>query len=153
MSNDLSLVYDSTSPTVEVTSTSSGTINTTFDITVTFSEDVVGFVEGNLSVTNGTISGFTEQTASTVYTATITASAQGDVTVEVGAAEVADAAGNNNEASNQLVITFDSAGFDSGLHANIDCLISIPMRVPVKPNSPSGSLSLKTHHAVTSPIR
>src|SRR3972149_3380566 len=69
-------------------------------VTFTFSEDVTGFVVGDITVVNGAASAFAGSGA--VYTATITPAAAGTVTVSVAADVCVDAAGNANLASNTL---------------------------------------------------
>ncbi|MGY3090566.1 hypothetical protein ACVWYF_003621 [Hymenobacter sp. UYAg731] len=90
---------DTVQPTVAITSTTgaSGSTsgNATFAYTVTFSEAVTGFVAGDVTVTNGTISGFTA-VSGTVYTFNVTPAANGPVTVNVPANVAQDAAGNGN---------------------------------------------------------
>ena len=80
----------------------SGTVDGAFEVTVTFTEEISGFVAGDVTATGGTVavSGSGAQ-----YTATVTPSASGTVTVQVAAGAVQDAAGNGNEASAQLSVT------------------------------------------------
>jgi hypothetical protein len=75
---------DVTPPTVALTSTSPTTINAPFLVTATFSENVTGFMESGINVTNGTVSGFTG--SGTTYNFTVTPNADGPVTVDVLAA-------------------------------------------------------------------
>ncbi|MEE2565079.1 Ig-like domain-containing protein [Hyphobacterium marinum] len=110
-----SLTYDATAPTVAITSSASGTVGGAFPITVTFSENVFGFGSGDLTVGNGTVSNF--QTAAgdlaatsalapgRVYTATITPTADGPVTVDIAASAATDTAGNTSTAATQFTIT------------------------------------------------
>ncbi|MGW8123546.1 Ig-like domain-containing protein [Roseivirga echinicomitans] len=101
----LSITNDETKPTVTVTSASTSPHSGAFGITVTFSESVTGFVVGDLTVANGTASNFAG--SGTAYTATITPSADGAVTVNVAAGVAQDAAGNTNTAATQFSITND----------------------------------------------
>ena len=95
---------DTTAPTVAVTSASaSPTANATVQFVVTFSEDVTGFTQSDLAVTNGTISGFGTVSAST-YRFNVTRTNQGPITVTVPANAATDIAGNSNTASTQLQI-------------------------------------------------
>ncbi|KYG80374.1 hypothetical protein AWW67_09340 [Roseivirga seohaensis] len=100
-----SITNDETKPTVTVTSASITPNSGAFDITVTFSESVTGFVVGDLAVANGTASNFAG--SGTTYTATVTPSADGDVTVNVAAGVAQDAATNTNTAATQFSITND----------------------------------------------
>ena len=103
-----SITYDSTSPTVTLTSTASSPTKTSpIPMTATFSEAVTGFVVGDITVGNGTASNFTA-VSGTVYTFDVTPSGQGAVTVDVAAGVAQDAALNPNTAATQFSITCDS---------------------------------------------
>jgi len=98
---------DQVYPTV-VISGASGSINAPFTATFTFSEAVSGITDNSyISVTNASVSAFNAVSAS-VYTALITPTADGAVTVDVADAVAQDAAGNNNTAATQLAITYDA---------------------------------------------
>jgi hypothetical protein len=95
---------DTTAPTVEITSAASGTTAGAFDVTITTSEDTTDFVLGGITVSaNAGAGNFAG--SGTVYTATITPTAIGVVTVDVNAGAFHDAAGNANEAATQFSIT------------------------------------------------
>ncbi|MEG4634801.1 DUF4347 domain-containing protein, partial [Microcoleus sp. AR_TQ3_B6] len=96
---------DVTRPTVALTSVSPTTINAPFLVTATFSENVTGFIESGINVTNGTVSGFTG--SGTTYNFTVTPNADGNVTVNVPEAQARDSASNNNTAATQLTRTAD----------------------------------------------
>ncbi|REE00464.1 Ig-like domain-containing protein [Marinoscillum furvescens] len=100
-------VPDATAPTVSITSSVADTTNAgTFPMTVTFSEDVTGFVLDDVTVTNGTKSNFAAVSGSE-YTFDVVPSAEGDVTTAIAAAVARDLNGNANEASNSLIINYD----------------------------------------------
>ncbi len=101
----VAIVSDATPPTVAITSTANDPTSGAFDITVTFSEDVTGFDLSDLTVGNGTAGNFAGSGA--VYTATITPSTEGAVTVDVAAAVAQDLAGNDNTAASQFGIEND----------------------------------------------
>ncbi len=100
-----SIENDETDPTVTISSTASNPTSGAFDITVTFSEDVTGFDLADLTVSNGVAGNFSGSGA--VYTATITPSADGSVTVDVAAAVAQDLASNDNIAAVQFSIEND----------------------------------------------
>lgn len=108
VASQLSIVYDVTSPTIAITSTSSGLINTAFDVTFTFSEDVTGFDINDIALSNGTASAFNTTSAS-VYTATITPTVNGLATVTVSANAASDNAGNGNIAATQFSVNYDNS--------------------------------------------
>ena len=101
----LSVTNDETKPTVTITASTNPTSGA-FTATFTFSEDVTGFVVGDITVGNGAASNFNATSAS-VYTATITPAADGATTVDVAADKANDAAGNGNTAATQLSVTND----------------------------------------------
>ncbi|KYG74989.1 gliding motility-associated-like protein [Roseivirga ehrenbergii] len=101
-----SITADLTSPTVAITSTAANPINSAFIATFTFSEDVTGFVLGDITVANGTASNFAS-TSATVYTVLITPTTDGAVTIDVAANVAQDAATNGNAAATQFSIIAD----------------------------------------------
>ncbi|PLX10180.1 MAG: hypothetical protein C0597_17230 [Marinilabiliales bacterium] len=110
VSNEITVEYDITSPTVEITSLQSGTINTDLEVTITFSEEINDLLTGNITVTNGTVSNLTNQVAGLAWDATITPTTDGTVTVDILLDEVTDLAGNGNIASDQFTIDYDATG-------------------------------------------
>ncbi|MCB8964662.1 MAG: T9SS type A sorting domain-containing protein [Bacteroidales bacterium] len=102
-----SIDFDNVGPSVTITSTANSLTNVSpIPITITFSKLVTGFVLEDISVTNGTASGFSG--SGTTYTASITPSAQGLVTVNVIANVAYDNVSNGNTAADPLSITYDS---------------------------------------------
>ena len=95
--NDNSYVVDNTAPSVTISGVPSAS-NAPFTATFTFSEAVTGFAVGDITLTNATVSNFTA-TSTTVYTALVTPTASGTVTVNVPANAAQDAAGNGNTAA------------------------------------------------------
>jgi hypothetical protein len=107
--SQLSLTYDSQKPNVTIsTSETNPTDGSPFTVTFTFNEDVTGFSEGDITVGNGSASGFTNTTANRVWTADITPAASGEVTVDVNAGVCTDIAGNSNNAASRLSIICDA---------------------------------------------
>lgn len=102
---------DTDAPTVAITSAESTlTASSPFTVTITFSEEVVGFELSDTTVTGASVSSLQETTTSQVYTVSVTPST-GPITVTlslaVGVAE--DAAGNVNTASNTFTIRYDTS--------------------------------------------
>lgn len=106
-SNSWSGSYDGTRPTVTLSSPASASTNAAFTVTFTFSEAVTGFALNDIVVVNGVTSEF-KTTSTSVYTAKVTPTAQGTVSVSVAANAAQDAAGNGNTASSALTRAFDS---------------------------------------------
>ena len=103
------VTIDRLNPTVAVNivaATLNATTNTS-SVTFTFSEAPTGFTVGDITPTNGSISGFT-QDSPTTYHATFTASVAGTGTVSVAAGSYTDAAGNAGGAGSDTV-TFDTS--------------------------------------------
>ena len=97
---------DTTAPTVAITSSESDPTSTSpFSVTITFSEAVTTFVVGDITVGNGTAGTFAG--SGTTYTANITPTANGSVTVDVTGSVAIDAASNNNTAATQFSIVYD----------------------------------------------
>jgi uncharacterized repeat protein (TIGR02543 family) len=102
------IVIDNAAPTIIITSSATDPTNaSTIPVTVTFSESVTGFVFDDISVDNGTAGSFTTVNAYT-YTASISPTAAGTVTVNVAGSVAADAAGNSNIAATALTIVYDN---------------------------------------------
>ncbi len=100
------LEIDTTAPTVDIQGEPTQT-NAPYSVTFEFSEDVTGFVVGDISAGNATLSDFTAVDANT-YTATVTPTSDGTVTLDVPANGAQDAAGNGNTAATQATTTYDA---------------------------------------------
>ena len=108
-SNEFSVVYDGTAPTVSISSSVADTIaDESFDIIVTFSEEVSGFDNADLTIANGTLDNLTSSD-NISFTASISATDQGDVTVDIAANVVTDIAGNGNTVAEQFKVYYDSS--------------------------------------------
>lgn len=103
-----SFVYDTTSPDATISSSESSPTNTNpIPISITFTEEVSSFNLADINVGNGSASNFGIVNAAE-YTADITPTADGAVTVDIAAAVAEDAAGNLSNEATQFNITFDS---------------------------------------------
>lgn len=102
-SNELTVVYDVTDPTVSL-ATSVNQTNATFTVEATLSEEG-DLSEDDFAVTNATVSDFQENNG--VYTVLITPINEGDVTVKIDAGQFTDLAGNDNTVSNLLTVEYD----------------------------------------------
>ena len=99
---------DTTSPGVSI-SVPSGVQNGAFSVTITFTETVSGFVQSDVSLSGSaaSITSWSANSDDTVYTATITPTASGTVTVGVAANIATDAANNQNTAATSQTVTVD----------------------------------------------
>jgi hypothetical protein len=105
-----SIFYDKDAPKGDISSTESDPTNaSTIPITITFDVDVNGFTVDDLTVGNGSADNFDGGPA--VYTADITPTDQGEVTVDI-ADDVCQSSltGAPNMASDQFSIVYDSEG-------------------------------------------
>ena len=100
------ITLDTVAPTVSVLNApSSVTTTAVFNVTFEFSEDVTGFVLGDITIGNGTASNFVAVDGNT-YTADITPSGTGDITIDVAAGVASDSATNTNTAATTTTVTY-----------------------------------------------
>ncbi len=97
-----SVTIDTVAPTLTISAPDEA--RGSFTATFTFSEDVTGFELADITVGNGTASDFAG--SDDVYTATITPTEHGDVTLDVAAAVAIDGAGNDNAAADQVTVNY-----------------------------------------------
>ena len=107
------VTIDTEIPTVAITTDSGGSFNEsapgTFTATVTFSEAVTGFVDGELTATNATVGALSPAGgAGTIFTATITPAGTGNVALNVAANVAQDTADNDNTAAPQITVIQDN---------------------------------------------
>lgn len=109
-SNTITINYDTQAPGITITSSSlSLSGGGTATITFTLTESSVNFSAADVSVSSGSLTGFSGSGSS--YTATYTAPTSGtSATISVAANTFTDSFGNNNTASNTVTISF-SAGY------------------------------------------
>jgi Ca2+-binding RTX toxin-like protein/RNA 3'-terminal phosphate cyclase len=100
-----SRTVDFTPPTVELTSTALADVREAFTVTATFSEDVVDFTAGDVTVTNGTVGNFSGSGAT--YTFSVIPGSNGTVTVDVADSVATDIGGNPNTAASSLSRNID----------------------------------------------
>lgn len=107
---------DAVVPNVTVNSNSALLLNAPYTVTVAFTENVTGFTDADITVTNGAVSGFTAVDGKT-YTAVITPAVDGIVSVKVNVNTAQDQATNPNTASNTLIRTYDATRPDVKISA------------------------------------
>ena len=119
-SSEYPIRLDKVQPSVTITAP--GTAVTAFDVTITFSEDVTGFAQNDISLTDSTataaLAGFTIENAKE-YTATITPTSNGNVVIAVPAGVAKDAADNQNTTSDKSTVTValnNAPAFNTGLN-------------------------------------
>ena len=108
-----------------------------FTATITFLEPVNGFAVGDITVGNGTAASFTGSNGDTVFTALITPTADGAVTVDVAADVATDAAGNGNTAAAQASSTYTAPLVDN----TAPRVMSIARQTPASSRTNANSLT------------
>ena len=104
---ETSYTIDNTAPTVAITSTeTTPTKASPIPMTVTFSQDVTGFVVGDIIIGNGAASNFISVNGS-IYTFDVTPTIDGAVTANIASGVAQDIAGNDNTAATLFSITYD----------------------------------------------
>ena len=110
---------DSTPPTMTITAAEGSdgfqSDDATISLTFTSNEATSNFAVGDITVSNGILSDF-NASSSTVYTATLTPIAAGEVTIDVAAGTFTDGNANNNLAATQFNWTY---GIDPTLKADV----------------------------------
>ena len=103
--NDNTYEVDNAAPTVTITDVPMDSTGA-FPATFTFNEAVNDFVVGDITVGNGTAAAFTGMNGDTEFTAQITPTANGTVTVDVAVDVATDPAGNGNTAATRVSSTY-----------------------------------------------
>jgi hypothetical protein len=96
---------DVTAPSIELVSSAGGTTDMPFTVFFNFSEPVTGFAPADITVTNASLSNATV-VSTTSYSMYVTPRGTGMVTIFVDANKAQDAAGNQNTASNTLMVDY-----------------------------------------------
>jgi len=118
-------IMDNTPPAVTITGLPSEVASgASFTATFTFSEPVTGFVQGDITLTNATLTGFAGTDA--VYTATVLASGTGAVGLSVAAGAAEDLAGNPSLASGLVSVPLTATTETEKLLAEEALLASQP---------------------------
>ncbi|MBU2971719.1 hypothetical protein KO527_20420, partial [Pseudoalteromonas sp. C2R02] len=98
------ITFDNTKPPLSMTSVSN--TNAAFTVSFDFNEAVTGFDLTDISVINGSANTF-DDSAAPIYTALITPSAEGDVTVSVASDIAVDTAANGNT-NDSIIVNYDT---------------------------------------------
>jgi hypothetical protein len=96
----LTRTVDTVAPAVTLDAPA-GPVKGSFAVKATFSKTVSGFTPADVTVVNGTVSGFTG--SGSTYTFTITPVGDGAVTIDIAAGAAGDGAGNPSGAATQLM--------------------------------------------------
>lgn len=96
-------------PTVTLSTTAAASVNIPFDVTITFSEAVTGFIASDVTITNGT-AGTLSTSDNITYTLRVNPTAEGIVSVNVPADAAVNIGDNGNTASNTISLVYDITG-------------------------------------------
>ena len=96
---------DTTPPTVAITDVPT-TSDSPFTATITFSEPVTGFTQGDITVTNATLSNLTQTVVGTTWTVLVTPILDESVTLDIEQDVARDAGLNGNTAATQVTSTY-----------------------------------------------
>lgn len=96
----VTVIYDVTHPTVELSSSSPADVQGPFDVEFVFSEPVNGLGIDDIDIANGTLSSLTHQ--DNTYRVTVTPVEHGRITVSLPFGATSDRAGNGSKASRSL---------------------------------------------------
>ncbi len=114
-------------PTVTITSSeSSPTGENPIPVTITFSENISGFIMGDITVTNGSVTNFNETTAGLIYDIEITPDTNGLITINIAANVANDTSGNPNDTATEFTITYDSTLSTNDFTINNDSFYIYP---------------------------
>jgi len=108
LADNKNIIIDTANPTVEITSSETGTATkeNPIPLTITFDEEVVGFEVTDIVVGNGTADNFV-LTANPIFTVDIVPTADGTITVNIKDGVATDLAGNENTEATQFFIIYD----------------------------------------------
>lgn len=105
LTSSISLTLDTLAPNIIISSGESNpTYNSSFQVTLTFSEVIVGLLQSDIVISNGSSSNLSGSGA--IYTVDITPTSNGSVSVDFAADRVQDIAGNNNTIATQYSTVF-----------------------------------------------
>ena len=110
------IAYDTLPPTLSITSDKpSLKAGETATISFTFSEAPIGFLQSDIFVTGGTLSGFTATSDPKIYTATFTPTpnSSGTASISVPAGSYTDSAGNPGGAGATPSLSYDTRSISS----------------------------------------
>ena len=104
------VLVDGVKPEPVLTSEVGSLTNAAFSVTFEYDETVSGFELGDIQVTNGTASNFAAIVSGQKWSADITPTNDGDVSVTLPAGIATDAPGNASVAGNTINTSFDGTG-------------------------------------------
>jgi gliding motility-associated-like protein len=118
IASSTTVFVDGIKPTPTLSTSATAIVNGSFTVTFTYDETVSNFQLADITVTNGIASNFTSVTTGSVWTADITPTVAGNVTVSLAVGVANDQAGNGSVASNTINREFNNVPTDISLSAS-----------------------------------
>jgi len=128
--NAIVITNDTTPPDVTLSTAASEPVSGAFSVSISFTETVTGFSAADLVVGNGTVGSFSGSGDS--YTASITPTDDGAVTIDIPAGAAQDGAGNDNTAATRLSVEHDGKGPDVTISSDASGSVSGAFSVTVR---------------------
>nr|WP_162912082.1 Ig-like domain-containing protein [Pontibacter actiniarum] len=135
------IFYDTTQPGVTVTSNAPASLSGMFSVAINFTESVTGFEQADVTVSNGTLQGFTA-VSPRQYVAFVVPSAEGEVAIYVAAHVAQDAATNGNLASTPLTRIYDTTSPSVEVVATAATQVNKAFEVQVNFSEPVNNFTL-----------
>jgi hypothetical protein len=133
VSKPFEIILDNVSPSITIESIENSSTSTeSFDVTITFSEIIVGFEQSDINVSNANINSFSSITLKK-FIIEIEPIQSGMVTVDIPANVVYDMLGNWNASSDQWSISYTITSIDQ----------LVEMGINIFPNPTSGMLNVE----------
>ncbi len=133
VSKPFEIIFDDVPPTITIASTEiTSTSAESFDVSISFSEDVVGFEQSDISISNANINSFNNSSPKD-YLINISPLQSGVVNIDISADVAYDMLGNWNTASDQWSIYYTITSIE---RLN-------EMGISIFPNPTSGLLNIK----------
>ncbi|MBI3039348.1 hypothetical protein HYY75_09935 [bacterium] len=114
VATSITRIFDNVNPTVVLTTTvSDPTLASVFPVTITFSEEVSGFIGDNINVANASKGDFQVLTANKVWKLFVIPTAVGSVTIDIPYGATNDPAGNANATATTLSRQYNGLNFST----------------------------------------
>jgi gliding motility-associated-like protein len=127
-SKAFNVMVELTAPKVTLAAEGKTAVKEAFTVSIRFTEEVYGLTAADFEVTNGSITNVASSDQ-TSFTAVVTPATDGVVQVKLPAGNVADLAGNLNEASNLLETRYDATRPKVTLRADASAAVNAPFTI------------------------
>lgn len=131
---------DRSLPTVTLSTLATNPTNGAITVNVSTSESTSTFAVGDITPSNASVSGFTANSG-TSYSFTLTPTAPGSFSAQVGANTFTDGNGNNNTISNLLSLTYDITPPSATLSSAAGATVNGPITVTIATTESTSNLA------------